>query len=65
MSLKEKYLLPNMDLLLQRVTGSQMLSMLDGFSSHNQVLIANGDKHKTAFTTLGHIFLCSYTFQTH
>ena len=31
-SLKDNYPLPNMDTLLQNVTGAGMLSMLDGFS---------------------------------
>lgn len=28
-----------------------MMSMLDGFSSYNQVLVAKQDRYKTAFTT--------------
>jgi hypothetical protein len=39
LSLKDIYLLPNMEHLLQRVTGSGMLSMLDGFFGYNQIII--------------------------
>ncbi|KAH9316680.1 hypothetical protein KI387_025307, partial [Taxus chinensis] len=35
-SLKDNYPLPMMDQILQAVTGSEMLSMLDGFSGYNQ-----------------------------
>ena len=32
---KDNYPLPNMETLLQRVTGSRMMSLLDGFSGYN------------------------------
>jgi hypothetical protein len=50
-SLKENYPLPNMEYLLQRVIGAEMMSMLDGFSGYNQVLVKDDDQLKTAFTT--------------
>ena len=34
---KDNYPLPNMETLLQRVTDSGMMSLLDGFSGYNQV----------------------------
>ena len=40
-----------METLLQRETGSGMMSMLDGFSGYNQVLVNKEDQHKTTFTT--------------
>ena len=40
-----------MENLLQSVTGAGMLSMLDGFSGHNQVRIKKEDREKTTFTT--------------
>jgi len=40
-----------MEMLLQRITGSEMLSFLDGFSGYNQVLVSQDDRKKTAFTT--------------
>jgi hypothetical protein len=39
LSLKDNYPLPNMEHLLQRVIGVGMMSMLDGFSGYNQVLV--------------------------
>ena len=48
---KDNYPLPNMETLLQRVIGSTMMSMLDGFSRYNQVVIKDEDRHKTTFTT--------------
>lgn len=48
---KDNYPLPKMETLLQRVTGSGMISMLDGFSRYNQVRVREEDRHKTTFTT--------------
>ena len=50
-SLKDNYPLPKMDHILQRVVGSQRMSMLDGCSSYNQVAVHLGDQEKVAFTT--------------
>ena len=49
--LKDNYPLPDMETLLQRVTRSRMMSMLDGFSRYKQVLVSKEDQHKTTFTT--------------
>ena len=49
--LKNNYPLLDMETLLQRVTRSGMMSMLDGFSGYNQVLVHKEDQHKTTFTT--------------
>ena len=51
MSLKDNYPLPKMDHILQRVVGSQRMSMLDGFSRYNQVVVHPEDQEKTTFTT--------------
>jgi ribonuclease HI len=48
---KDHYPLPKMETLLQRVTGSGMISMLDGFSGYNQIRLRAEDRHKTTFTT--------------
>ena len=48
---KDNYHLPNMETLLQRVTESSMMSMLDGFLGYNQVVTQEEDRHKTTFTT--------------
>ena len=38
-SLKDNYGLPNMEAMLQQVTRSKLMSMMDGFSGYNQVLV--------------------------
>jgi len=50
-SLKDHYPLPKMDHILQRVVGSSRISLLDGFSGFNQILVHPDDQDKTAFTT--------------
>ena len=40
-----------METLLERVTGSVMMSMLEGFLGYNQALVNKEDQHKTTFTT--------------
>ncbi len=37
--------------ILQTVTGSEMMSMLDGFSGYNRISVAAKDQHKMTFTT--------------
>jgi hypothetical protein len=50
-SLKDNYPLPKMDQILQKVVGSQKISMLDGFSGYNQIMLHPDEQEKTAFTT--------------
>jgi hypothetical protein len=50
-SVKDNFPLPNMELILQQVAGSQMMSLLDGFSGYNQIRLKRVDKYKTTFTT--------------
>eukprot|EP00253_Pinus_taeda_P002880 PITA_02880 len=50
-SLKDHYPLPKMDHILQRVVGASRISLLDGFSRFNQILVHPDDQDKTAFTT--------------
>jgi hypothetical protein len=50
-SIKGNFPLPNMEFLLQQVTGSTCMSMLDGFSGYNQVLVVKEDGAKTTFIT--------------
>ena len=40
-----------MEQILQMVSGSELFSLLDGFSSYNQVLVAEEDRLKTTFRT--------------
>jgi hypothetical protein len=51
LSLKDNYPLPNMEHLIQRGTRVGMMSMLDGFSGYNQVLVKKEGQLKTSFTT--------------
>ena len=50
-SLKDNYTLPKMDHIFQRVVGSTRISLLDGFSSYNQILVHEEDQDKIVFTT--------------
>jgi hypothetical protein len=36
-SVNDNFPLPNMEMILQQVAGSQMMSLLDGFSGCNQI----------------------------
>ena len=45
------YPLPNMELLIQQVASSQIMTLLDGFLGYNQVSIKKYGKHKKTFTT--------------
>src|SRR5271154_5894153 len=40
-----------MDYILQKVVGSSRISMMDGFSCYNQVVMDLEDRKKTAFIT--------------
>jgi hypothetical protein len=50
-SLKENYTLRKTDHILQKVVGSSRVSLLNGFSGYNQVLVHPEDQEKTNFTT--------------
>ena len=50
-SLKDNYPLPKMDHLLQRLFVSKRISLLDGYSGYNQILVHPDDQLKTIFTT--------------
>ena len=50
-SLKDHYPLPKMYHILQRVVGASRISLLDGFSGFNHILVHPDDQDKTAFTT--------------
>jgi hypothetical protein len=40
-----------MEMILQQVAGSHMMSLLDGFFSYNQIKVKREDKYKTTFIT--------------
>jgi hypothetical protein len=49
--LKENYPLPKMNYILQKVVGSQRMSILYGFSGYNHIMVHLDDQENTAFTT--------------
>jgi len=48
-SIKDHFPLPNMEIILKQVAGSQMMSLLDDFSGYNQIKVKRIDKYKTTF----------------
>jgi ribonuclease HI len=50
-SRKDNYPLPKMEHMLQKVSGSKVMSFIDGFSGYNQIAVHPEDREKTAFTT--------------
>jgi hypothetical protein len=48
---KDNYPVPPMEQILQQVSGFERLSLLDGFSGYNQVLMSPLDQLKTTFRT--------------
>ena len=40
-----------MDHVLEKVVGANRMSMIDGFSGYNQIVVSDLDKEKTTFTT--------------
>jgi len=56
-SLKDHYPLHKMDYILQKVVGSQKMSMLDGFSGYNQIMVHQDDREKTTFKTPWGMFM--------
>jgi hypothetical protein len=49
--IKDHFPLPNMEMILQQVVRSKMISLLDGFSGYNQIKVKMTNKYKTTFTT--------------
>jgi ribonuclease HI len=49
-SLKDNNPFPPMEEILQKVSRSQMMSLLDGFLCYNQISLKPYDSHKTTFT---------------
>ena len=48
--LKDDFPLPNIDMIVDMIVGYEMYSLMDGFSSYNQIKITLEDQEKTAFT---------------
>jgi hypothetical protein len=58
-SKKDNYPLPKMEHILQRVTRESKISMIDGFSSYNQIFVLAEDRENTTFTTPWGAFMYS------
>lgn len=43
-SLKDNYPFPNIESMLQKVNGCELLSMMDGFSSYNQLVVKESEQ---------------------
>jgi hypothetical protein len=50
-SIKYHFSLPNMEMILQQVSRSHMMSSLGGFYGYNQIKVKRTDKYKTTFIT--------------
>ena len=50
-SQKDNYPIPSMEHIFECVSRSEMLSLFDGFSQYNQVLVSHGDQLKKTFNT--------------
>ena len=53
---KDCYPLPWIDLLVDSMTGQQLLSFMDAFSSYNKIKLEEYDKEKTPFITSQGLF---------
>ena len=52
---KDEYSMPVAEMLVDSAAGFEYLSMMDGYSGYNQILIAEEDVSKTAFRCPGAI----------
>ena len=48
---KYSYLVPRVDVLVDSTTQYQLLSFMDTFSGHNQIMMDEADQEKTLFVT--------------
>ena len=48
---KDDFSLPHIDVLVDNIAGSALMSFMDGFSRYNQIKMAPKDATKTTFTT--------------
>ena len=56
---KDNFPLPPMEQILQAVASSELMSFLDGFARHNQVLVHHDDQLKTTLRTKW----CTYAYR--
>jgi hypothetical protein len=61
---KDEYPMPIAETLINAVAGNTILSFMDGNTGYNQIFMAPGDIHKTAFKVLGAVGLFEYVVMT-
>lgn len=57
-TIKDHSPLPFIDQMLDRLAGYSYYCFLNGYTGHNQIMIALENQHKTAFTCPYEIFAC-------
>jgi hypothetical protein len=63
-TLKNEYLMPVADLLINSASGNKVISFLDGNAGYNQIFMAKEDVSKTAFRCLGFVELFEWVVMT-
>ncbi|MCO5575978.1 hypothetical protein L7F22_029785 [Adiantum nelumboides] len=56
-TIKDPFLLPFTDMMLDEIAGHEMYSFMDGYNGYNQVNIALEDRTKTTFITKWGVFM--------
>jgi hypothetical protein len=56
-SLKDNYMLPKMDHVLEKVVGANRMSMINDFSGYNQIAINEDDKKNSLHHPSGYIYV--------
>jgi hypothetical protein len=59
-TLKDEYLMPVAETLINAAAGNKILSSMDGNAGYNQIFMALEDIHKTAFIVAGAVGLFKY-----
>ena len=52
---KDNFPLPHIDTLVNNIATNRFFSFMDGFSGYNKIKMAEEDKAKIAFTSLGNL----------
>jgi hypothetical protein len=63
-TLKNEYLMPVADLLIDSASGNKLISFLDGNAGYNQIFMAKEDVSKTVFHCLGFVGLFEWVVMT-
>jgi hypothetical protein len=58
------YLMPVADMLVDAAAGHKVISFMDGNAGYNQIFMAEGDIHKTAFRCPGALELYEWVVMT-